>query len=58
MTASRRQASRPKKKLKNYRNRDLSQLSTSELQKAMSIGFACDMPQLKDFFINYINQHK
>ncbi|MDN3515669.1 MAG: protein tyrosine phosphatase family protein [Candidatus Brocadia sp.] len=28
------------------------------LQKAMSIGFACDMPQLKDFFINYINQHR
>lgn len=28
------------------------------LQKAMSIGFACDMPQLKDFFVNYINQHK
>lgn len=28
------------------------------LQKAMSIGFACDVPQLKAFFINYIDQHK
>lgn len=27
------------------------------LQKAMSMGFACDVPQLKAFFINYINQH-
>ncbi len=27
-------------------------------QKAMSIGFACDVPQLKTFFINYIDQHK
>lgn len=28
------------------------------LQKAMSMGFACDVPQLKAFFINYIDQHK
>lgn len=28
------------------------------LQKAMSLGFECDAPQLKDFFVNYINQHK
>lgn len=28
------------------------------LQKAMSIGFSCDVPQLKAFFINYIDQHK
>lgn len=27
------------------------------LQKATSMGFECDIPQLKDFFINYINQH-
>ncbi len=27
------------------------------LQKAMSMGFECDVPQLKDFFVNYINQH-
>ncbi|MDE1889692.1 MAG: protein tyrosine phosphatase family protein [Planctomycetota bacterium] len=28
------------------------------LQKAMSMGFACDAPQLKAFFIDYIDQHK
>lgn len=28
------------------------------LKKAMSIGFACDAPQLKDFFVNYINLHR
>lgn len=27
------------------------------LQKAMSVGFECDVPQLKDFFVSYINQH-
>ncbi|WP_347273938.1 protein tyrosine phosphatase family protein [Candidatus Kuenenia sp.] len=27
------------------------------LQKAMSMGFECDAPQLKAFFIDYINQH-
>ncbi len=27
------------------------------LQKAMSMGFSCDAPQLKTFFINYIKQH-
>ena len=28
------------------------------IQKAMSLGFACDVPQLKDFFKKYIDQHK
>lgn len=28
------------------------------IQKAMSLGFACDEPQLKDFFKKYIDQHK
>ncbi len=28
------------------------------LQKAMSMGFECGVPQLKDFFVSYINQHK
>ncbi|MCF6159191.1 MAG: phosphatase [wastewater metagenome] len=27
------------------------------LQKAQSMGFECDVPHLKDFFVNYINQH-
>ncbi|GJQ50789.1 hypothetical protein KsCSTR_01350 [Candidatus Kuenenia stuttgartiensis] len=27
------------------------------IQKAESMGFACDVPQLKAFFIDYINQH-
>ncbi len=28
------------------------------IQKSMSKGFACDMPQLKEFFRNYIDQRR